>query len=296
MKKPFSPMLCVLNFLFRRKESARLICVLSVVLALTFTFIGTSLGASIIQDQGSGGTQIFSHSPIGQTFTAVDAQISSIGLYIDDANASLAPDDFDVTLSLYEGVGIAGTFLGSRIFTGLFDNFEGYADVDFSSVSLTVGDTYTVIVANDTVRWFLKREEGDPYKCGSLISRGAVNPLLDARFRVIGASNPSLTTIIYCPVPGSTLTTSTVTFTGGHANAGEQHWAYVGVHTGGQGLLRRRAGCEPPIHRFRPPRYWDDLRALLHPAQSYEFLGESDPFLYDECGGQWRQHGADNHQ
>ncbi|MEX2491716.1 MAG: hypothetical protein WD425_08130 [Nitrospirales bacterium] len=39
---------------------------------------------------------------------------------------------------------------------------------------------------------------------------------------------------ITSPAPGSTLTTSTVTFTGGHAVRGEQHWVYVGSTPGGK--------------------------------------------------------------
>jgi hypothetical protein len=39
---------------------------------------------------------------------------------------------------------------------------------------------------------------------------------------------------ITSPAPGLTLTTSTVTFTGGHANQGEQHWVYVGSTPGGK--------------------------------------------------------------
>jgi extracellular elastinolytic metalloproteinase len=44
------------------------------------------------------------------------------------------------------------------------------------------------------------------------------------------------------PAPGSTLTSSTVTFTGGHTNADQQHWLYVGTTSGGSDLFNQDLG------------------------------------------------------
>ena len=49
---------------------------------------------------------------------------------------------------------------------------------------------------------------------------------------------PPITT----PVPGSTLTSSTVTFQGGHTGADLQHWLYVGTSQGAQDLFSGNMG------------------------------------------------------
>ncbi|MEP0754933.1 PEP-CTERM sorting domain-containing protein [Trichocoleus sp. Lan] len=155
--------------------------------------------ASIIQDQTDGAYQILAFSPIGQTFTAEDTFIKSIGFYIKDFNPTAAPNDFSITINLYKGT--SGVFLGSGVFDDLVDGFEGYADVDFSYIALTVGDTYTAIVEDDTVRWGLSiaSDLGDPYPGGVAITNGNLQDNIDTRFRVLAAETESV------PEPNSVL-------------------------------------------------------------------------------------------
>ncbi|MEP0798288.1 hypothetical protein NDI44_27565 [Trichocoleus sp. DQ-A3] len=149
--------------------------------------------ASIIQDKTDGAYQILFFSPIGQTFTAEDNSIKSIGFYIRDFNPTAAPNDFSITVSLYKGT--SGVFLGSGVFDDLVNGFQGYADVDFSSIALTAGNTYTAIVEDDTVRWGLSiaSDLGDLYPGGVAITNGNLQDNLDTRFRVLIAETESVT-------------------------------------------------------------------------------------------------------
>jgi hypothetical protein len=161
--------------------------------------VGQASAASIIQDQTDGTYQILFFSPIGQTFTAEDTFIKSIGFYVRDFNPTAAPNDFSITINLYKGT--SGVFLGSGVFDDLVDGFQGYADVDFSSIALTVGDTYTAIVEDDTVRWGLSiaSDLGNLYPGGVLIANGNLQDNIDTRFRVLTAETESV------PEPNSAL-------------------------------------------------------------------------------------------
>ena len=98
---------------------------------------------TIIQEEHAQLYQILIHSPIGQTFTAEDSKIKSIGFYLEDIN----PGEMELSIQLYEGIGTGGTYLDSSPVEGLYSGFQGFFDADFSSVTLTVGQTYTAIIS-----------------------------------------------------------------------------------------------------------------------------------------------------
>src|SRR5262245_24500213 len=58
-------------------------------------------------------TQILAASPIGQTFTAEDAQIQAIGFFLSDFNPQFAPGDHSVTVHLFDAAS-GGTLVASR--------------------------------------------------------------------------------------------------------------------------------------------------------------------------------------
>ncbi|MBD1890240.1 PEP-CTERM sorting domain-containing protein [Coleofasciculus sp. FACHB-SPT9] len=156
--------------------------------------------ASIIQNKSTGTNQILFFSPLGQTFTAEDTFIKSIGFYIEDDNPSNAPvpDNTSLTVSLYKG--IIGTFLGSGIVDNLAEGFQGYVDVDFSSIPLTVGETYTAIVETNSPFRYLEIDGlRDRYPGGSAILNGIPRDDIDTRFRVLVGETESV------PEPASVL-------------------------------------------------------------------------------------------
>jgi hypothetical protein len=141
--------------------------------------------ASIIQDQANLTYPILPFSSIGQSFTAEDNFIKSVGFYIRDVDPAAAPNDFSITINLYFGT--VGTLLGTGVVDNLVDGFEGYVDVDFSSVPLTVGEIYSAGIEDDTQRWGVDAaiDLGDPYPGGIAFVSDGLRDNIDLRFRVL---------------------------------------------------------------------------------------------------------------
>jgi hypothetical protein len=116
------------------------------VLSLTLPAVGSA--GPIIQDFSNEARNIYPW--VGQTFTAEDPLIDLVGVYVVDFGFT---GDTTIDYSLYEGVGIGGTLLGTRTFSGLTDGFAGYANVSFAGIPLVVGSVYTILVSNDTFEW-----------------------------------------------------------------------------------------------------------------------------------------------
>lgn len=153
--------------------------------------------------------QISSHSPIGQSFTAEDARISTIGFYIVDANGDLVPDDHDLTVELYSGFGNSGDLISSTTIEGIelqstlpYD--PGYSDwlyFDFSSVTLDVGSLYTAVLVDDSGRWGVYASQntipGSPfsgsvdYEGGDAIFNGEARIYDDLTFSVTPVPVPA---------------------------------------------------------------------------------------------------------
>ena len=145
--------------------------------------------ALILQDQSGGATQILIASPIGQSFTAEDAMISSFAFSFIDFNSTFS--NGNTSILLYEGVGNAGTLLHTEtqiLTTGLNNQF---VDFDFSSVSLNLGSFYTAIVQRPNARWAVETglSGGSQYIGGDMIIGGSVRTTNDLRFRVTPLSS-----------------------------------------------------------------------------------------------------------
>jgi len=90
--------------------------------------------------------QIAFFSPLAQSFTAVDADLRSIGFNYAEMNSGYG--NTPITINLYEGAGTGGTLLASRTFDLL--NLYGFTDTDFSGVTLSVGQVYTAAVSTSS--------------------------------------------------------------------------------------------------------------------------------------------------
>ncbi len=147
-----------------------------------------SEGPQVINDDNDSGfsvtQQIQAGEPIGQTFTAISGnRLSTVSMYVADMNPEVAPTDYSLTLEMYEGIGTSGRLLGRREYTNLVDGFSGFVTVDFSSVTLVEGQTFTIVLDNDTARWG-RVAVGNQYGGGTALYAGAQNPTADALFRV----------------------------------------------------------------------------------------------------------------
>lgn len=83
---------------------------------------------------------------VGQSFTAQDAHVN-FGFYLSALASSQA-----VTLTLYAGDGDFSTALSAKgaTFTPIYDTATTLVSVDFSDVTLTLGNLYTVIATPAT--------------------------------------------------------------------------------------------------------------------------------------------------
>jgi hypothetical protein len=102
--------------------------------------INGAMAASILNPYTAGSYQIDYHEPIGQSFVAQDSFVKA-SLWYNVINPGWPVDP--ITLSLYSGHGTGGTLLASDTFV-LGAGYDGFFDSDFSSVSLTVGGTYSI--------------------------------------------------------------------------------------------------------------------------------------------------------
>jgi hypothetical protein len=134
--------------------------------------------------------------PIGQSFTAEFADLTSIAFYYTTLNPGEANDPF--TMFLYEGAGLGGTQLGSVNFSLPYtppgSATYGYFDVNFSAIDLVVGNVYTAgVTTNGTSSLWATAFSGNNYAGGQLYS---ANPqgfcgngaTCDLTFRVTGAA------------------------------------------------------------------------------------------------------------
>lgn len=165
------------------------------VLVTLSTLAGVA-NADIVQNSGVFDRAISVYDPIGQTFTAVDAQISAIAFAFSDINPSFPNEP--VTMSLYAGVGFGGTLLGSftqtlpGVLPGTLDT-PVFIDFDFSGTVLYIGSIYTVgVTVPSSPKVAVVYSDANPYSGGHYISGvdGIVSGF-DLNFRVTTVPAPS---------------------------------------------------------------------------------------------------------
>jgi hypothetical protein len=153
--------------------------------------------AAIVQPQANSFIDFFDNTT-GQSFTAEDAQISTVGFFIGDENAGLGV--FEITYDFYDGAGFGGLLLGSQTID-LADGFADWVDLDFSGIALVVGNVYTVAVSSASGRGFFAFNQhttlgGDPipgridYPGGAYFLNGVERTESDAQFRVLVQAVP----------------------------------------------------------------------------------------------------------
>ena len=146
----------------------------------------------LAQDSQTGSLQVAAYAPLGQSFNATDADVGSVGLYIQDYNQYF--NDPTLSMALFSGAGdfSAGAMLASAEFT-LVTNFTGYLDLDVSSVAFVAGSDYTIGIFNDTAQWGVDIDwNGNPYAGGSAWNRGSADVNADLRFRVLPGNTASV--------------------------------------------------------------------------------------------------------
>lgn len=173
----------------------------SLLAALVLLMSHQSQAGVILVEPGNGCcmTQINVFEPLAQSFTAEDSTIKFAFWYF--AVNSHTPIS-RLSLSLYAGSGTNGAVLATREFS-LAGDFDGFFDVDFSTVALEVGQRYTagVMIPGDSPFWGLRTtRSGDVYAGGNSFHSGEATER-DLAFRV----TPTNLTLppVQVPEPGS---------------------------------------------------------------------------------------------
>lgn len=164
---------------------------LSVLLLIVVARSGSRADAGVILVPGpyNGATQILQLAPMGESFTAEDPYIRSVGFSVEDINP--APADHSLTISLYaDGLNL---FLGGGTDSDLTPGFAGFAEVTFPTPigPLTVGDTYTALITDTTSRWGVATTDSpDAYPAGEPVFKGVPQNDADLALRVTPAAVP----------------------------------------------------------------------------------------------------------
>lgn len=152
--------------------------------------------ADIIQGSANQGFQIDAFEPLGQSFTAVDAQIQTIGFKLFVINSPF-PNDSPLQVDLFSGEGTGGALIASRtalIPDGANDGF--FTNFNFSGTSLTVGQTYSAVltIVGNSPYLGVQVNASDPYEGGKLFSPEPLTTQIcgasgcDLAFQVLGSN------------------------------------------------------------------------------------------------------------
>lgn len=150
-----------------------------------------SKAVMILQNTAEIAIQANAYEPIAQSFTADDEAVL-FAFYFQAMNPLFGNDPMQLVLLAGDGTG--GAQLGAATFS-LTPSFEGFYDVDFSSVALTIGLQYTAVLAvpGTSPYWGVQLAlESNPYRDGrgyftSNWSEYANSSRDDFRFRVTPA-------------------------------------------------------------------------------------------------------------
>lgn len=160
---------------------------LLVILAAAAATPAPAHAGFIIQDQFDITIQVNAFEPIGQSFTAEDPGVKFAFFYT-PINGGALNDPLEIRLLAGDGLG--GPQLGSFTFS-MPSGFSGFFDVDFSSVTLTVGQQYTAVVIQpgSSPYWGVELQQNtNPYSGGRAYFTSGFglqnNPGDDFRFRV----------------------------------------------------------------------------------------------------------------
>lgn len=164
------------------------------VLFFTASVHGTATAALIEYQGGGAWWQIQHFIPTGQSFTAEDAAMDTVGLWVGDGNQSSG--DRTLEILLYEGAGDFSTsaLMASAELTLPYDGYYGWADLDVSSLSFSVDSAYTIAASNDNARWGVVAAIS-AYGGGTGFLSG--NPMSgDLGFHVVPSAVPEPTTML----------------------------------------------------------------------------------------------------
>jgi hypothetical protein len=122
------------------------------------TQAGTANAADTIEvvsgPAGARGVQIMFYGPVGQSFTAINSNLTSFGFQFQTFNAGAA--SAPVVWQLLDGAGLTGAVIASRTLslpTTLPARTGVFFDFDITGVNVVAGQHYTAVVSTATSRY-----------------------------------------------------------------------------------------------------------------------------------------------
>ncbi len=107
--------------------------------------------------------QIRFHEP-SQNFLAEHSNVV-VSVWISEYNRQVNDDSFFFNVYDTQGSRVTGGTI-----TGMTDDYLDWVELDISDTDLTIGETYTVVLTNDTARWGFGYATSDKYSGGELFS------------------------------------------------------------------------------------------------------------------------------
>jgi hypothetical protein len=174
-------------------------------------FASTSACADIVQSSHNENYATYFYRPLGQSFTATmsESQVRAVSVLTGEIiNPQLS--DPTITLQLRNGIGYAGSVVGSQTLPSIPKSTPPFTWIDFafaSALALTPGQTYTLEFSAtnvDKTALSYAASHNNPYPGGTLIlSEGFPEAQSDLAFRVLAVPEP--TGYALCMIIGMTL-------------------------------------------------------------------------------------------
>ena len=149
----------------------------------------------ILQPYTNATTSIQFYAPMGQSFTAVSANLTTFGFRIQVCNPSYPGNT--LTYTLYGGETASGTPLATRQVS--LPDGDNYVDADFHGVSLVPGQKYTMVLTADSARGCVLLNGGETetppdhdYPGGRMLYAGTFYSGGDLTFRLIALPRADL--------------------------------------------------------------------------------------------------------
>lgn len=161
------------------------VAVRSLILLVLAILASSDSHAGIIVQNESNGAYGLTINSVGQSFTAEDARIQSIGVYIEAST----PATGTISCALYLGENVGS--LITNITVSFSTRIVGYVEFDTSSVTLQVGQKYFFLISQgpgaDALVFSNDNHQSDRYAGGRAYHHGAFYDNQDLRFYVAPA-------------------------------------------------------------------------------------------------------------
>lgn len=130
--------------------------IVGAALAAALSLASTAASAAtltVISGSGQRSTLLSFSSPLGQSFTAIDSNLTSFGFQFNALNPGNASTP--ITFTLRSGEGLTGSVLTTRNFTlptSINSRVPVFFDIDITGTLVAIGQRYTAVLSSTNTR------------------------------------------------------------------------------------------------------------------------------------------------